>query len=154
MLGAVIPRQSTLSGPACRIAILAQPRGATSIYPAVRAALGDAADAAGCRLSIEVVPPPANSADAGDQAIWQDFDGVILPGGADMDRASALIEAAATCRLADISTPGLCLGMQAMCIAAARAVPQLRGAAMEEIEPQVPLRHCHVWTPPLLQGEK
>lgn len=139
MLGAVRHRQGSVSSPSCTIAILAQPRGATWIYPAVRAALGDAADVADCRASIEVVPPPANPADAGDPTIWQDFDGVVLPGGADMDRTSALMAAAAACRLADIPTLGLCLGMQAMCIAAAREVPQLRGAAMEEIEPQAPL---------------
>jgi hypothetical protein len=69
MLGAVRHRQSAVSGPSCSIAILAQPRGVIWIYPAVRAALGDAADAADCRVSIEVVPPPANSADAGDRAI-------------------------------------------------------------------------------------
>lgn len=136
LLGPVRSLQKPVDGPSRKIAILADPHRATSIYPAVPAALGDAADATGCRLSIEVVPPPADPAEAGDRARWQDFDGVVLPGGADMDRTAALVEAAAACRAANIPTLGLCLGMQAMCIAAARQVPQLSGAAMEETEPQ------------------
>ncbi len=136
LLGPVRSLQRPVDGPLRKIAILADPHRATTIYPAVPAALGDAADAAGCRLSIEVVPPPADPAAAGDLERWREFDGVVLPGGADMDRTAALVEAAAACRAADIPTLGLCLGMQAMCIAAARQVPQLRGAAMEETDPQ------------------
>ena len=132
-------RPESVGEPTRSIAVLADPHRATWIYPAVRAALGDAADASGCRLAIELVPPPARPADAGDPARWWEFDGVVLPGGADMDRTSALVEAAAACRSGNVPTLGLCLGMQAMCIAGAWDVPRLRGAAMEEIEPGAPL---------------
>ena len=52
-----------------------------------------------------------------------------------MERTETLIAAAEACRGSAIPTVGLCLGMQAMCVAAARRLPGLREATLAEISP-------------------
>ena len=132
-----------------KIAVLADPRRMRLGYPAVLAALGDAADARDCSLSIDIIPAPRDPiahdlsarvfTDSDETRRWRSYDGVVLPGGADMERTEALVAAAAACRAADIPTLGLCLGMQAMCLAAARRTSRLRDATLAELDPDAAL---------------
>ena len=139
LLGPLRPREPVAATRDFRIAVLADPRFLCQVYPAVLAALGDAADSLQCRLSVDLVPTPCDPSAFGEAERWASYDGVVLPGGADMERAEALIAAAGACRAANLPTLGLCLGMQAMCVAAARRSPQLREAALAEIEPHAKL---------------
>ena len=139
LLGPVRPREPVTAAHDLKIAVLADPHYVRRVYPAVLAALGDAADSLTCRLSIDLIPTPRDPSEFGETERWTSYDGVVLPGGADMERAEALIAAAGACRSADLPTLGLCLGMQAMCIAAARRRPELRHAALAEIEPDAAL---------------
>ena len=139
LLGSVRLREPVTAADDFKIAVLAAPRFVRRVYPAVLAALGDAADSMNCRLSIDLIPTPCDPLTFGDSKCWTPYDGVVLPGGADMERAEPLIVAAEACRSASLPTLGLCLGMQAMCIAAARRTPQLRDAALAEIDPEARL---------------
>ncbi|MEM7222549.1 MAG: hypothetical protein AAF495_06195 [Pseudomonadota bacterium] len=136
LLGPVRPDAEKVASASCKIAILADPHRTVWVYPAVRAALGDGADALDCRATIEVVPPPQDPRCWAEASMWQGYDGVVLTGGADMERTEALIAAADVCRRIDVPTLGLCLGMQAMCVAAARRLPYMQDASLEETTPE------------------
>ena len=139
LLGPVRPRESVVTADDFKVAVLADPQFVRWVYPAVLAALGDAADSTNCRLSIDIVPTPCVPSEFGDSNGWTRYDGVVLPGGADMERVEALVAAAGSCRSANLPTLGLCLGMQAMCVAAGRRTSQLRDATLGEIEPDAVL---------------
>ncbi|MBI1384844.1 MAG: hypothetical protein GC150_08045 [Rhizobiales bacterium] len=110
-----------------------------SIYGAVHAALGDAADALGIDLEISVagaIPPDA-------------CDGVVLPGGAEMNQVRLLGEAVRVAGERNLPVLGLCLGMQSMVLHALRTVPGLEQAELAETHPDAPL-HAFV---PIVSGD-
>lgn len=121
--------------PPVRLAIIADAERMRRVYPAVLAAIGDAADFLGCLPEIDVFGHLDMAPQGAAGPDWRRYDGVILPGGADMERTEALIATAAACRKAAVPSLGLCLGMQAMCVAAARQHPELRAATLAEIAP-------------------
>ncbi|TAM76252.1 hypothetical protein EPN44_05920 [bacterium] len=104
-------------------------------YPAVRASLGDAADAVGCIVELRFV-----SAHRATQAEWRkaltDADGIVLPGGNDMQQVEAQITAATIALEERIPVLGLCLGMQTMVTAFARQIAGMHGAHLEETNPE------------------
>jgi CTP synthase len=103
-------------------------------YPANLAALGDAADALG--LAVEPVFLDAR-ASAGQpvEAILAAVDGVILPGGSDMEQVPGQIEIAQAAMRHDLPTLGLCLGMQTMATAAVRNLAGFNDANLAEADP-------------------
>lgn len=117
------------SGPAVRIAIIGEAHRLRHVYPAVLAALGDAADAVAIEIETEIV-------DRLDNVNGNKFNGIVLPGGADMGQVEPL---AAACRLArrrDMPLLGLCLGMQALALGAVREVAGFEDVVLGEIAPE------------------
>lgn len=117
---------------ALRIGILSTDDRLLSVYPAVTAALGDAADALGLSLAVE------HLADL--SAVAAPLDGLVLPGGPDMGEVEPLVAASHAARTEALPTLGLCLGMQAMCLDIARCDAGLPDAMLEEIAPNGPVR--------------
>ncbi|MAC81634.1 MAG: CTP synthase [Rhodobacteraceae bacterium] len=103
-------------------------------YPAVLAALGDAADACNLGLSLHFWDP----AEDRDGSLPRDIDtvqGIVLPGGADMDQVAGQIRVARRAIETDTPLLGLCLGMQTLATAVAQARAGLNDANMEEVAP-------------------
>lgn len=103
-------------------------------YPAVLAALGDAADACDLHLSLHFWDP----AHAAEDSLPDRIDtvrGVVLPGGADMDQVAGQIRVARRAIQADIPLFGLCLGMQTLATAVAQTCGAFTDANMEEVAP-------------------
>lgn len=103
-------------------------------YPAVLAALGDAADALGQELCLRFWDP----AQAPEHALPEDIaacDGIVLPGGADMDQVGGQIRVARHAVAADIPLLGLCLGMQTTTTAVTQMRAGFNDANMEEAAP-------------------
>jgi CTP synthase len=88
-------------------------------YPANLAALGDAADALGVDVDL-AFRDPRDAEWAEVPAILPGIDGIVLPGGSDMEQVPGQIEIAQMALLRDTPTVGLCLGMQTMATAVAR----------------------------------
>jgi Glutamine amidotransferase class-I len=106
-------------GGRCHIGVLGEAHHHRTVYPAVLARLGDAADRTG--IAVEPVILPARRDLAG-------LDGMILPGGADMGQVAAQIAVAEDALVEGVPLFGLCLGMQSM------ATALLRRAAWPDAE--------------------
>lgn len=107
------------------------------VYPAVGAAIGDAADALGRVPTLRYLSGDAATERQLRNAL-REIDGLLLPGGSDLGQVKGQI-AAATMALADgIPTLGLCLGMQTMVTALAREMAGWSGANLEEADPRAP----------------
>ncbi len=65
----------------------------------------------------------------------RDLDGIVLPGGADMDQVAGQIRVARAAIAADIPLLGLCLGMQTLTTAVAQMRAGFNDANMEEAAP-------------------
>ena len=103
-------------------------------YPANLAALGDAADALGADLRFSFWDP-RDSEFGGPESWTAKADGMVLPGGSDMEQVPGQIDVARITFLKNVPTLGLCLGMQTMATAYARYVAGINGANMEEADP-------------------
>lgn len=103
-------------------------------YPAVLAALGDAADSAGLALNLRFWDPTGAPETALPEAL-KDCDGVLLPGGADMAQVSGQIRVARHALAHNIPMLGLCLGMQTITTAVAQMRAGFNDANMEEASP-------------------
>ncbi|MGC0223923.1 glutamine amidotransferase-related protein [Pseudooceanicola nitratireducens] len=104
-------------------------------YPAVLAALGDAADALGLTLTLRFWDPAEASPNSLPDDL-RDLDGIVLPGGADMDQVAGQIRVARAAIAANIPLLGLCLGMQTMTTAVAQMCAGFNDANMEEAAPE------------------
>ena len=103
-------------------------------YPANLAALGDAADALGLDVDLSFVDPREPD-HASFDTLLSSIDGLVLPGGSDMEQVPGQIEAARAALRHDMPTVGLCLGMQTMATAVARELGGHNDANMAEADP-------------------
>ncbi|HYS62255.1 MAG TPA: hypothetical protein VEN30_00325, partial [Paraburkholderia sp.] len=100
------------------IALIGREADQRDSYPATLAALADAADAQAISMKVSFVAPhDLNNASAA-EALGA-FEGIVLPGGADMTRVPGQIAAATYAWLSSRPVVGLCLGMQSMVTAVA-----------------------------------
>lgn len=127
------------AGPVRRVMIVADEGRMREVYPAVLAALGDAAEAHGAGLDLVVVDP-RDEPDASDVRAWErrlaDMDGLLLPGGSDMEQVAGQIAAARAAIRHDLPTVGLCLGLQTMTTAVAQEICGLNDVNLAEADPE------------------
>lgn len=108
-------------------------------YPAILVALGDAADQLGLAADVSFWDPrdeelgPVRARLAG-------TDGILLPGGSDMEQVSGQIDIAQLAIRRNLPTLGACLGMQTMATAVAREIGGYNDANMEEAEPDAQIK--------------
>lgn len=121
------------------ILMVADERLQREVYPANLAAIGDAADRLGITVAVRFADPrfvsPETLADAVRTA-----DGVLLPGGSDMEQVAGQILAARIGLKQDRPTLGLCLGLQTMATAVAQEIAGLSGANLAEADPGAPIK--------------
>ncbi|HEY9213569.1 MAG TPA: gamma-glutamyl-gamma-aminobutyrate hydrolase family protein, partial [Ancylobacter sp.] len=102
------------------------------VYPATIAALGDAAEALGVGLALSFADPREEPA-------WEhllgEVDGLVLPGGSDMEQVRGQIEAARAAIRRDMPTVGLCLGLQTMATAVAQEICGMNDVNLTEADP-------------------
>ena len=121
------------------ILIVGEPDLLRDTYPANLAALGDAADAAGLDVALSFWDPREGPLAAGGARL-QDIDGIVLPGGSDMEQVAGQIDLAQRAIRHDVPTVGLCLGMQTMATAMAREVGGYNDANMAEADPDAEIK--------------
>jgi len=119
-----------------RIALIGRAADQHDVYPATLAALADAAEAQSIDLNLICVSPHDLS-DANAREALTAFDGVVLPGGADMTRVPGQIAAAKYGWASSVPVVGLCLGMQSMATAIARLALHTDEIGLMEAEPHV-----------------
>ncbi|HEY0210739.1 glutamine amidotransferase-related protein [Acerihabitans sp.] len=120
--------------PLC-IALLGSRRDQLDAYPAIAAAIGDAADALSLRVDIIFASPQEPCAH-----ILARADGVLLPGGASMANVAGQIAAARYTLDNGIPTLGLCLGMQTMTTAVAQRMLRSTDINLAEADPLAPVK--------------
>ena len=128
------------------VALIGSERDQYGGYPATLAALGDAADAADIRLTIDFVTPQTLT-QQNIAARLCDVHGIVLPGGSDMERVAGQIEAARFAYQSGLPIVGLCLGMQSMATAVARIALNDEAIGLAEVGvslPGQPYRHSFV----------
>lgn len=103
-------------------------------YPAVLAALGDAADVSSVGVELSFWDPAEHSETALPETIHA-TDGILLPGGADMAQVAGQIRVARHALAHDIPLLGLCLGMQTLTTAVAQMRAGFNDANLEELAP-------------------
>lgn len=128
------------------------------VYPAALAALGDAGDAEGVGIDVRFVSPPGLRRQDVD-AVLDEVDGLVLPGGSDMSNVPGQILMAAGALRRVTPVIGLCLGMQTMATAVAQKALGSNDANLAEADPSAPLKTftplCEdVWLPAHRLGEK
>jgi CTP synthase len=124
---------------AVRILVVGDERLQREVYPANLAALGDAADALTVTVDVRFADP-RYSTDDGLAAAVENADGVLLPGGSDMEQVAGQVTAARIALRHDVPVVGLCLGMQAMCTAVAQVLAGLAQANLAEADPAAPIK--------------
>lgn len=129
----------TQEGPATRLLLVGDEAFLREVYPGVLAALGDAAAESRTAVGVAFVDPRETA-----DGEWPDrlagIDGLLLPGGSDMEQVAGQIAAARVSLDAEVPTLGLCLGMQTMCTAVAQVRAGLAGAGMAEATPDAPIK--------------
>jgi CTP synthase (UTP-ammonia lyase) len=109
------------------------------VYPAALVALGDAGDAEGIDIDVRFVRPLALRPQDVD-AVLEDVDGLLLPGGSDMANVPGQILMAAGALRRRTPTIGLCLGMQTMTTAVAQSALGSEDANLAEADPSAPIK--------------
>ncbi|MCS0502775.1 glutamine amidotransferase-related protein [Ancylobacter mangrovi] len=135
--GRPLPLDATLpihEGRALRVLIVGDEALQREVYPAPLAALGDAAEALGLDLTPVFADPRAEPALVWDRLL-AGVDGLLLPGGSDMEQVEGQIAAARAAIRRDLPTAGLCLGMQTMASAVAQELCGMNDANLEEADP-------------------
>lgn len=108
-------------------------------YPANLVAIGDAAEQLG--LGVEVsFWEPRDDASGSVQARLAGIDGILLPGGSDMEQVSGQIAVAQAAIRQDLPMMGLCLGMQSMATAVVREISGCPDANLAEADPATRLK--------------
>lgn len=127
----------TPGGEALRVLVVGPEDHQREVYPATIAALGDAADALGVRLDLRFIDPR-------EEPNWErllgEVDGLVLPGGSDMEQVRGQIDAARAAIRRDLPTVGLCLGMQTMATAVAQEICGLNDVNLAEADPEAPTK--------------
>ncbi|EIC84089.1 gamma-glutamyl-gamma-aminobutyrate hydrolase family protein [Serratia sp. M24T3] len=121
-----------------KIALIGTYQDQLQSYPATLAAIGDAAEALG--LSVETVFIPPRSSEQLLHNLMPDIDGVILPGGSDMQNVAGQIRVAHYCLRQQIPTLGLCLGMQTMATAVIQQMTGSLFANLAEADPHAAIK--------------
>jgi CTP synthase len=121
-------------GAPLRILIIADERLQREVYPANLAALGDAADALGLDIALSFIDPRRPQERSWGK-ILAEADGVLLPGGSDMEQVRGQIDVARAAIRTNVPTLGLCLGMQTMSTAVAQESAGLNDANLAEADP-------------------
>lgn len=115
-----------------RVLIVGSEAHQREVYPATIAALGDAAEALGVGLVLSFADPREEPA-------WErllgEVDGLVLPGGSDMEQVRGQIEAARAAIRRDVPTVGLCLGLQTMTTAVAQEICGMNDVNLAETDP-------------------
>ncbi|GHB14570.1 glutamine amidotransferase-related protein [Salinicola rhizosphaerae] len=127
------PEPATPSRP-YRLSIAGEVEHLQEIYPAVLAAIGDAADAIGLNIALRIVSPRELTL-AKAESLVAESDGLLLPGGCDNSQIDGQILLAAAALARDLPTLGLCFGMQSMATALIRQRLGVTGAHLEEVNP-------------------
>ena len=123
----------TDAAPPLKIVLVGVERNFRKHGPALLASVGDAADAAGREVEVEIVSPhDLHSRDALESVAAAD--GLLLPGGSDMGEVEGQIAAASHAFQKKVPTLGVCLGMQSMVVSLARTLLALPGANLEEVD--------------------
>lgn len=128
------PANSALSAWGPVLVVVGEESYHRDVYPALLAALGDAADALGQTPAVRFVSPRNVAVRDWPNRLAQ-ADGILLPGGPDTTQTAGQVDAAAATLDAGIATLGICLGMQTMTTAFARRRAGLPDAGLEEIDP-------------------
>ncbi|MFC0267543.1 glutamine amidotransferase-related protein [Kushneria aurantia] len=132
---AAMVRTSEDGASGLRVAIAGESEHLRQRYPGVLAALGDAVDALGIAVEVDIRSPRALSA-ADAATLVGDVDALILPGGCDNSQVAGMIALAGAALDANLPTLGLCFGMQAMATAAIRTRLGMMDVALEEVDPE------------------
>jgi CTP synthase len=101
------------------IALVGSERDHQGVNPTMLAALGDAADAQDMDVEITYISPQLIDID-NVARLFAGVDGIMLPGGSDMNRVPGQVIAARYALVSRVPVAGLCLGMQTMATAAAQ----------------------------------
>lgn len=123
-----------VSGREMRILIVGDEATMREVYPANIAALGDAAEALGLAVSLRFADPRELPEPVWEQVL-ADVDGLMLPGGSDMEQVRGQTEAARIAIRRNLPTLGLCLGMQTMATAVAQEICGFNDANLAEADP-------------------
>ncbi|MFO1149923.1 MAG: gamma-glutamyl-gamma-aminobutyrate hydrolase family protein [Alsobacter sp.] len=121
-------------GPSVTVLVIGDETLQRDVYPASVAALGDAAGASGIDVALRFINP-VGMAGPSWAAILAEVDGVVLPGGSDMEQVPGQIDVARAAIRADVPTLGLCLGMQTMATAVAQESGGFNDANLAEADP-------------------
>jgi CTP synthase len=125
--------------PKSRVLVVGDEALLRDVYPANLAALGDAAEMLSLNLSLVFADPYEVRAPVWDRLL-ADVDGLLLPGGSDMEQVRGQIEAARVAIRRDLPTVGLCLGMQTMATAVAQEICGMNDANLSEADPEARIK--------------
>jgi CTP synthase len=117
-----------------RVLIVGEEAQMREVYPANLAALGDAAEVLGLDLSLAFADPRSDPPPDWDHLLAH-VDGLVLPGGSDMEQVRGQTEAARAAIRRNLPTVGLCLGMQTMATAVAQEICGMNDANLAEADP-------------------
>jgi CTP synthase len=118
-----------------KIVLIGDERNFKSLGPALLASVGDAADAVGKEVEVEIVSSHELHRHEALQSIAA-ADGLLLPGGSDMGEVEGQVTAAAEAFQKRVPTLGVCLGMQSMVVSLTQMLLELPGANLEEVDPK------------------
>lgn len=125
--------------PPLRIGLVGTERDHRAVYPAVLAAVGDAADAESMSVEVVYIPPrDVREQDVG--GALQGVDGLLLPGGSDMANVPGQILMAHAALRTGTPALGLCLGMQTMTTAVAQKALGSARVSLAEADPDAALK--------------
>jgi CTP synthase len=117
-----------------RVLVVGEEEHLRDVYPAVLAALGDAAGSLHLNIAMAIASPRGLCATTAAEAL-DGIDAMVLPGGCDPSQVDGQIQLARAALKRDVPTLGMCFGMQTMTTAVVRARLGERGAHLEEVRP-------------------
>lgn len=140
--GIVAPSEESVAAaasnrPEAHLLVIGESAHLRDVFPAVLAALGDAADHADLAARTRIVSPKGLTG-GNWPACLEGADGLVLPGGSDLDQVDGQVAAASVAMAGGLPTVGLCLGMQSMAVAVARTTPGFESAHLAEVDPDGP----------------
>jgi CTP synthase len=121
-----------------RIAMVGKYINLSDSYKSVNEALFHAGIANKCRVEIVRVDAEELEGRENLAEVFQDIDGILIPGGFGKRGIEGMIRTAEYARKNGVPLLGICLGMQIMVIEYARNVAELEGANSTEFHPESP----------------